>query len=282
MEKLTQAIVEVWISETTGRFNSATICEELSIAPDLKDYLRTILKRCRDKNFITPIPGRHGWYRYVDTKAVRMDLVNANPQNTLNIKWPFGIERYVRLYKGNLVILYGSKDAGKTAVAINLLKLNLGSFRLRYLNSDMGDAELRSRLEKFDDVTIEQWQHYVDFIERSYGFADLIDPNAINIVDFLEVHKDFFAIGEPIKEMLDKIEEGLLVVILQKNPGAELPIGKMRSLDKAKLAINLDPGKITLAVAKNWQDGITSSPKGKSWTYKLIGGALIVNPIEAT
>ena len=35
-------------------------------------------------------------------------------------------------------------------------------------------------------------------------------------------------------------------------------------------------------VAKNWAEGVTSSPKGKKWTFQLVGGANFVNIQEAT
>jgi len=201
--------------------------------------------------------------------------------NIVPIKLPFGIERYVRIYKGNVILVYGSKDAGKTAWAINLMKLNLGSLPMRYINSDMGDEEMRMRLEKFPDVTIEQWQQFVDFRYLGEHFlVDLIEPNSANIVDFLEIFNNFFEVGQPIKQMAAKLRDGVLFVLLQKNQGAEFPVGREKALEKVKLAIDLDPGKVTLRVAKNWQDGITKSPKGKTWTYKLVGGAKIVNPVE--
>ena len=281
MEELKRDIVEEWINETTGVFTSRQIWDELDITSSKnKDNLRQILKRLREDKVIAYVDGQHGRYRLLDADMEKMELGKANPLDTLAIKFPFGIEQYAKIFRKNIVIVFGSKDAGKTAFLLNLMKLNMGNFPIRYLNTDMGAEELRLRVGKFDDTTIEQWDEYIDMFEKSYLAAEHIDPNAMNIVDFLEIHDEYYKIGKPIKEMSAVLNDGILVVAIQKNPDSEFPLGKARSLEKAKIAINLDPGKVTLAVAKNWADGIISSPKGKMWSYKLIGGAKIVNIVE--
>ena len=278
MDKLTQETIEEWVQESCGLFTKRDIWDDLDIGPGPnRDYLRTILKRLRDTNVIAYADGTHGKYRLLDGELERMSLARADPKNVVPLKWPFEIEKYVRLYRKNIVIIFGSKDAGKTAFLLNFMRLNMGRFPIRYLNTDMGEEELRMRVEKFEDVTIEQWDEYIEMYEKPLVLPEHIAPNAINIVDFLEIHDEFYKIGKPIKEWSAPLNDGILVVAIQKNKDAEFPLGQARSLEKAKLAINLDPGKVTLAVAKNWQTGITTSPKGKTWTYKLIGGAKIVS-----
>ena len=282
MKKLTQEIVEEWVREASGLFTKRDIWEDLDIGPGPnRDYLRTVLKRLRDAKLIAYVDGRHGAYRLLDVELERMSLARANPKNVLPIKWPFELERYVKIFRKNIAVLFGSKDAGKTAFLLNLMRLNMDKFPIRYLNTDMGEEELRVRVEKFEDVTIEQWDKYIEMYEKAIVLPEHMNPDAINIVDFLEIHDEFYKIGKPIKEWSAPLNNGILVVAVQKNLDAEFPIGKARSLEKAKLAINLDPNKATLAVAKNWQDGIISSPKGKAWTYKLIGGAKFVNIQES-
>jgi len=197
--------------------------------------------------------------------------------------WPFGIEKYVKIFRRNLVVIWGSKDAGKTAFLLNFMRLNMERYkhRMQYFNVDMGAEELRGRIEKFEDTTIDMWDDYVLMEERSMNFVDFIEPDWINIVDFLEVSTDFYRIGGMIKEMLDKVVgSGILIVAVQKNRDAETGLGGWRTIERAKLVLTLDSGVIKIFQAKNWQDGVTSSPKGKKWSYKLIGGTKIVNISE--
>lgn len=288
MGDLPQRIVEDWIKETTGTFTYADICNELGIAPDSpnREYLRGILKRLREARLVTYVDGtRHGVFRRIDTERQRMNLTQANPKLQLQLRWPFGLERYVKIFRRNLIVIWGSKDAGKTALILNFIRLNMEKFKhkIQLFNVDMGSEEMRGRIEKFDDTTVDMWDDYILMEERATNFVDFIEPDWINIVDFLEVSTDFWRIGGIIKEMLDKVVgSGILIVAVQKNRDAEIGLGGWRTIERAKLVLTLDPGVVKIFQAKNWQEGISSSPKGKSWTYKLIGGTKIVNIQEVT
>ncbi len=215
----------------------------------------------------------------------RFGRYTRSTQPGLHLKLPFGIHNYGFLYRKNIMIVFGSKDAGKTAFILNFIRLNMEGWKrkIQLFNVDMGAEEMRGRIERFPDTTIEQWDEYVYIEERAVNFVDFIEPDWINIVDFLEVSTDFYRIGGMIKEMLDKVTgNGILVVAVQKNKDAEYGLGGQRTIERAKLVVTLDPGIIRILVGKNWQDGIESSPKGRSWSYKLVGGTKIVNIIENT
>ena len=51
------------------------------------------------------------------------------------------------IYPGNIVIVAGSKSAGKTSFLLNTVKENMHQHEIVYLNSEMGDTEFRKRLE---------------------------------------------------------------------------------------------------------------------------------------
>jgi len=96
VEKLSQRVVEEWVSETTGSFTYADICSELGIAPDSpnRDYLREVIKRLRDSRVVAYVDGaRHGVFRRVERERQRMNLSQANPKDQLPLRWPFGIGR---------------------------------------------------------------------------------------------------------------------------------------------------------------------------------------------
>lgn len=281
MAKLTQALVEEWVKSTTGDFHYKHILDG-NVHPDVTDQLRPIMARLCEKGTAQPVKRRgDGWFRFVDTTLEPMKLAGANPHRVIDIKWPFNLEKYIRVYRKNIIIVFGSKSAGKTALLINLARMNMGKFPIAYFNSDMGEEEFRMRLDKFEGLDIEEWDRLVELYPVSLHFEDHIKPNHINIVDFLEIFDEFWRMGEPIHQMASKLDEGILVVAIQKNPGVDLGLGGNRAMEKAKLGLSLDPGKIKIIEAKNWQDGITASPKGKVWTYKLLGGAKIINPVES-
>ena len=146
----------------------------------------------------------------------------------------------------------------------------------------MVEDEFAIRLGKDETLTLDDWRF--EPFERSYDFDAVIEPDAINIIDFLELGGDeseYFKGVSLIRKIYDKLGKGIAIIACQKNKDAELPKGGSGLLEKARMAVSLDPGIIKLTVAKNWADGVQHSPRGKTWTYKLVGGINIINPQES-
>ena len=218
-------------------------------------------------------------FKVVDDSLVPIDFMGAKGEK-FDIILPFGIHQYCFLYRKNIMVVFGSKDAGKTALMFNIIKLNMRRHRILYFSSEMVEDELASRLRK-SDIPLEDW-HFEPY-ERSYDFDQVIDPDGLNLIDFLELGGDeteYYKGVSLIRKIYDKLDNGVAIIAVQKNKNAELPKGGSGLLEKARIALSLDPGKITITVAKNWAEGITTSPRGKSWTYQLVGGINILNSVE--
>ena len=136
----------------------------------------------------------------------------------------------------------------------------------------MGAAELRDRLSKFPDTTLETWRT-CNFYERSNNFADVIEPDKINIIDFLEICSDTWKVGEYLKAIHDKLKTGIAVVAIQKKIGQDLGRGAEFSLEKARLYLSMDRGKAKIIKCKNWVN-TSISPVGLEIDYKLIAGCV--------
>ena len=202
--------------------------------------------------------------------------------NRVDLIFPFGIHQYCFLYRKNIMIVFGSKDAGKTSFLLNTTRLNMSKHQILYFSSEMVEDEFAVRLSKAEGLELDDW-HFQPF-ERSYDFDAVIEQDAINIIDYLELGGDeseYYKGVALIKKIYDKLEKGVAIIACQKNKNAELPKGGSGLLEKARIAVSLDPGVIKLTVAKNWADGVQHSPRGKTWSYQLVGGINIVNPQES-
>ena len=91
----------------------------------------------------------------------------------------------------------------------------------------------------FENLVEDAWDH-VKFYDRSSNFADVIRPNGLNIIDFLEITTDFFLIEEQIRKIHDKLDKGVAVICLQKKKGAEMGRGAEFSLEKPRIYFSLD------------------------------------------
>jgi len=266
--------IEAWISETNGWFDYQECDKELEIRDSNdKDNRRQIFKRLRDAGVIEAHPRNNRLFRYVKVATRLIDFKAAGSRTPLAIKYPFGIERYFRTYPGNLVVIAGSADAGKTAFLLNLIRNNMADFSIYYQTSEMGAEELASRLEKFEDIALQDWNFIAE--ERSRDFADVIRPDCINIVDYLELAGDFYMIAEYLKAIHEKLSSGIAIVALQKKRGAELGRGGDFGLEKPRLYLSMDSGRLTIQKAKNWANP-TVNPNGLTCEFKIVNGCQFI------
>jgi hypothetical protein len=145
----------------------------------------------------------------------------------------------------------------------------------------MGKDEFSVRLHKFDNVPFKDWNF--EARERSSNFADVIKPDGkqtIWIIDFLELLEDFWKVGLMMKAIYDKLvgTKDIAVVALQKAPGSEVGRGGAFGLEKPRVALAMERGKIKIIKAKNWKTD--RNPNGLFKEFKLRNGCQIVEETE--
>lgn len=258
---------------TTGAFSLLDIYNSLQLSDkNSKAACRMAVKRITQMGWIEPCGNRSGVYRKVDKKVDLIDFLNAKG-DMLDLKWPFGIEKLCGIMPKNIVVVTGSPDTGKTAFLLDFIRRNMMRYPTNYFSSEMGALELKSRLEKFPQLPLQGWNFKP--MERSSNFADVIQPNEINVIDFLEIHQDFYMVGQWIKDIFDKLDKGIAVIAIQKNTakGVDIARGGVGSLEKPRLYISLsnNPHTLKIVKAKNWVNDMIN-PNGLSIRYKIVGG----------
>jgi len=223
-----------------------------------------------EEGIIEKYGDKRGVYRRLEKECDEIDFLHAS-NDTIDLHWPFQIERYFKTLPKNPVIVAGEPDAGKTAFLLNFIRLNMVRHKVHYFSSEMGNIELKGRLSK-SDLPLEKWTF--DARERASNFADVIDPDDVNVIDFLEIHDEFYRIGAMIKEIFDKLKGGIAVIALQKNKNTDYGLGGMRSVEKARLYLAMEPGKIKIMKAKNWATEV--NPNGLICDFKLVQGCKFI------
>lgn len=236
-----------------------------------KDAINDALnKMSKNKN---PLIVKNGsGYKVVNDELIPINFKERSGDR-LDLVMPFGIHNYGFLYRKNIMIVSGSKDAGKTAFMLNMVRMNMNRHRVVYWSSEMVGDEFANRLEKAEGIELNDW--CFEAFERSYDFDQVIIPSAVNIIDYLELGGDeaeYYKGVSLVRKIYDRLDDGVAIIACQKNKDAELPKGGSGLLEKARIAVSLDQGKATLNICKNWADGITSNPRGKQWSYKIVGG----------
>lgn len=265
--------IREWAAITEGFFSIRTLQDQLEMdTPEQKGKLRVIMHRLVKEGYLERMSNRDGMFRRVAPKseAVEFKKVTFNP---VAIKWPFQLETWVHTLPKSVIVVSGTPDAGKTAFLLNFVKLNQENFRIHYFTSEMGAMEMNSRLSLFNDIRVDDWDF--DLREKADHFSDEIDPAEINVIDFMEITKDHYLVAEKIKQIFDKLTTGVAVIALQKRPGDDLGRGGVASLEKPRLYLSMERGKIKIIKAKNWVDP-THNPNGLTREYRLRRGCEFV------
>ncbi len=267
------ARVKLWIEQAPGTFSVRDIKDELRIIDEKSlNTLYVSLHRLEKEKIIEKEGTKRGVYRRIENDVQVMNFLNVNG-NDVDVWLPFGIDKLVRLYPGNIVLLAGEIESGKTALMLNIIKENMKSWQVHYFNSEMGEVELRERLLLFDDIKLEDWKFRP--IERSDNFHDVIVPGEgnLNIIDFLEVTQDFYLIGGEISKIHKRLDGAVAVISIQKNPGVDHGLGGWRAYEKPRLALNITQNGIEIVKCKNYTT--KHSPRGRKFEFEIINGCEI-------
>jgi len=239
--------------------------------PSEKAMVRMAFKRLVEKGELEPVPNRAGTYRSVNSILEKLDFMNADT-TPFPIRFPLGVHEYVQLYKKSLVVIAGEPNAGKTAFMLNTAWKNI-DMTPNYFSSEMGAAELQIRLKKFPH-NLQEWRR-IKFYAKAADFPKVIDPNGLNIIDYLEVAKDFYEIGGMLTDIFNALDKGVAVVAIQKPPGRDVGVGGARTLDKARLYMSIVPGELKIVKGKLWRNE-QINPNGMFVKFRLGGGANFV------
>ena len=272
-DKLTKETVKAWIETTSGWWHYRELDKDLDIGtPQGKSNRRVFLKRLCDDHFVERHPKEDGKFRLLDNQAPIIDWQTADSTKVLGLNWPFELEKLVAIYPKNIAVIAGTFNAGKTAFCLNFIARNqhrteiASLLPIQYFSSEMGPEEMKLRLGKFP---VSDWAF--EARERSANFADVIMPDNINIIDYLEVTNDFFLVAEEISKIWDRLKGGIALIAVQKKQGAILGRGAEFSAEKPRLYLSMDAGRLTIVKGKNWaQEG--QNPNGLKFSFKLVGG----------
>ena len=269
--------VREWVYNCNGKFSVIECYNELSaIDAKNKTAIRVALSRLVKEKVLERDDQKNGIYRLVRQELEPIDFEDA-PTDVLQFKWPLGLEEVVNIFSKNIIVIAGCKDAGKTAFMLNAARMNMDKFKIHYYSSEMGKQELKIRLQEFEEPLSAFKQ--IEFWERASDFADVIRPDDINIIDFMEVHENHYILGKWLKDIYAKLDKGIAIVAIQKDFGANLGRGGYATIEKPRMYVNLENGIAEIKVGKNWAKK-DRNPKGLKKEYKLVGGAKFLETTE--
>ena len=246
-----------------------------------KRAITQCLRRCEKEGLLKKTGRVAGEYRIVNTELQEIDWRNSNIEE-VKLALPLGIHQCVKFVPSSVILIAGVTNAGKTAFAMSIAYLNWKHMPTMYFTSEIGGHEFKARV--LSHSNIESWEGIKMFGGfESNELSDLIDPNALNIIDYLEPPAgDYTQIATVMTEIQRALKNGIAVICLQKKSGDEYGAGGQFIKNKPHLSLTLDPVdypvcKATIRKAKAMQDGYRN-PGGQSVEYKIDNDGVSIIP----
>ena len=214
-------------------------------------------------------------YRVINRNIEYDDFKNAD-DTPLNIQLPFGFEKYVEIFPGDLITFQGVRNVGKTAIALEIVRLNMNKRPVYYFSREIRKHGMKRRLKKHNTIPLEDWNF--KFASEITSYADILQPDAINIIDYLEVQEgkyyEFPSILADIHQHLKGNAIG--IVMLQKRTNKDTGAGGEALEEKPVLVFNIDKNYpqgavLTAKKVKNMRDEYHDI-EGHRMNFKLQGG----------
>jgi len=276
-KQLSQALIEQWIALVKGKFSVHDIWQEIGIdSAEGKTHLRVILSRLEEKGIICG-NGGGGIYRKVDTEAPIIQWQNADPEKIVDLKFPFGIDEVCKIYPKSIIIIAGSKNAGKTAWMYNFIALNMDRHVIDLYNSETSPEQMKERFAPLDIPEPAPFNVY----ERYDNFADIIKPDRVSVIDYLDMNSEVYLVGAEIDAIFRKLTSGVAVIGLQKPPPTvaypkgvkkvfdrDLAYGGGFTAKRAVLYISMSNSRLKLVYVKTPRQR-NIRPDNMTWTYRI-------------
>ena len=138
----------------------------------------------------------------------------------------------------------------------NMIAENMGRFGRKkediiYMTSELSRKEVGDKAKAFRIPDKIYWSRNFRPIRKGENWADLVtDEDKLFFVDYIDIVKDFFEVGIPIKAISDKLRKGVAIIGLQKPSGRDTGLGGERTLDKSRLYISMERDQMKIVDAK--------------------------------
>jgi hypothetical protein len=272
---LTQEIREM-ILTTSGNISTTFVYNRQQVTTrEEKKKVAVILRRLAEEGLLEPTGARAGEYRIVDANCESEDWQNTYT-DPIDLWLPFGLGNIVEVMNGDISLVSGAQNAGKTAFLMNVAKENRDNYNVHYFSSEMSAAKFNRRMAMFSDVLSKNMN--IKFYSRSSNFVDVIKTGEsnLNIIDYIEMHDNFYLISKILAELHDKLDGALLVAAIQKDPNAKYGRGGSFNQEKPVLSLSLDHNVARITKLKEWNETVTENPNNKEYRFKLVNGCQFV------
>lgn len=268
-------LVRDFVSVTNGDFSVTDALQGVTsvTTSQSRTAVRQALHRMWKAGDIERVTNRDGVYRRIDTDCTPIDLTNLTCDEPVKLHMPLELTDKVIVTHGDIILVSGAQNAGKSAVLMDIAKQNRHKMDVHYFSSEMSASKFIKRISRDPYIDLDNFTKRVKFYERADNFADVIvkGKGNLNIIDYLEMHDQFWLVSKHLANIFNKLDGAIAVVALQKDPKAEYGRGGSFTQEKPVLSLSIDNGKARITKCKEFPDG-NENPQGSTFEFKLVQG----------
>ena len=257
--KSISALVDQWLLLHTGeRFDLDTICRQLNLTERDARNLVTI-KLAYEVKKGNLEKSKH-IYIYVNKEIKNIEWFNSVSDDVLDIRFPyshkdgtsFNFNKNVIIRPADLIVVAGVSNKGKSTFARNFLWENMDNFPCRMMVNEYAPGRFKSVVARMDwySPMNSDGNPKFELIERHEEWQYAIEPDYVNIVDWINLKDNFYEIGRIMEGIQERLRGGICMIVLQKGEGKDLGRGGDFSRDLASFYVSIDSGRLTVVKAK--------------------------------
>jgi len=291
MADLTREQIMKWLESEENEFYIEPFRKKHDISPESSTLYVTLGRLCKER--VLKSLGR-GLYRKVKrVEPIRWHL--ADEGKFLELAYPksrddnteFGFEDYINLSPGDLIVVGGVSNYGKSALVLNIMGENVDKYEFLLMGNEYATLGGRPSPKFKRRMMRMNWVNWLNgegepkftLLPIRANFEDYIEPDKINIIDWINLTTEFYRIGQIIEDIKAGLGDGLAIIVLQKEEEAEMARGKGFTRDLADVYFTIDPfgdwqSRLTVGKVKDYKKRIT----GRMWGFSIVdGGANLHN-----
>ncbi len=282
--KLTTAQLEKWLEQEPNEFGIEQFRRKYNIDAD-SNLLYVVFNRWVKDGVLRRL--ERGWYHKI-TPVEPVKWWNGEEPDPLNFKFPyshddgtgFGLDDCIEVFAGDLILISGRSNFGKTAFALNIMGENIDLFPKQpvLMGSEYTAADgkitpkFKRRLGKMTWVEwVKDGQPRFELLPVGADYEDYARADTLNLFDWISLPGEYYMIDRVMKAIKDRVGNGLGVAVLQKNKGAEFGEGGERTQRYADVELRLDAfgdNETLLTIGKVKASNGRAS--GRTWAFSIV------------
>jgi len=268
------------VSGAGGRIDRREVSETIGLKAS-SDTFRKLLSRRKAEGKVRAYRGSPYLIEWIRRDYQLTNLAKAQSTPLLDMRIALDVQGFASIPQGSIMVVAGMTSSGKTSFLLETAELNVFTqpMPVYYWYNEMSEGKLILRCEDFPLLREGQAEgRFFPVRQGDFEFSDVMMPDALNFVDYVDRDDAVYLIGEDIRKLYQALNTGFVCLAIQKKAGVDLGYGGGMSIKLANSYITLDlirqegktmRGKATIKKAKDWAGD--TNPSGLYCSYHTGG-----------